>query len=141
MRVALSSALMGGTRVAPLIPVRIRAGAGRPGVRRVLTTALLLFGLLAVSAVARARSATEEHNAAGLAAYSKLHFREAEAQFQAAVDADPGSAAALYYLGYTVYKIAEPKRHDDPGKRRAAELFARAYAIDPDFRPGWGVRP
>ena len=58
---------------------------------------------------------------------------EAERHFQAAVDADPGSAAALYYPGYTVYKIAEPKRPNDPGKRRAAELFARAYQIDPGF--------
>ena len=101
----------------------------------------LLFGILAISAAATAQNGADEQSAAGLAAYWKLHFREAEAHFQAAVDADPGSAAALYYLGYTVYKIAEPKRHDDPGKRRAAELFARAYAIDPDFRPGWGVRP
>jgi tetratricopeptide (TPR) repeat protein len=101
----------------------------------------ILFGILAVSTVAAAQNGPDEHRAAGLAAYGKLHFREAEAHFQAAVDADPQSAAALYYLGYTVYKIAEPKRHDDPGKRRAAELFARAYAIDPDFRPGWVVRP
>jgi tetratricopeptide (TPR) repeat protein len=99
----------------------------------------LLFGVLAISAVAGAQSAAEEHRAAGLAAYWKLHFQEAAGHFQAAVDADPQSAAALYYLGYTVYKIAEPKRHDDPGKRRAAELFARAYQIDPGFTPGWGV--
>jgi tetratricopeptide (TPR) repeat protein len=108
--------------------------------RGILTTGLL-FGFLALSAVARAESTAEEHRAAGMEAYWKLHFREAEGHFQAAVDADPQSAAALYYLGYTVYKIAEPKRHDDPGKRRAAEFFARAYAIDPDFRPGWGIRP
>jgi len=69
-----------------------------------------------------------------MAAYWKLHFQEAQGHFQAAVDADPNSAAALYYLGYTVYKIAEPKRPNDPGKRRAAELFARAYQIDPALR-------
>jgi hypothetical protein len=40
---------------------------------------------------------------------------------------------------YTVYKIAEPKKPNDPGKRRAAELFARAYQIDPGFTPDWGV--
>ena len=107
--------------------------------RRTLTTGLL-FGLLALSAVAGAQSTAEEHSAAGMAAYRKLHFHEAEGHFQAAVDADPGSAAALYYLGYTVYKIAEPKRPNDPGKRRAAELFARAYEIDPGFTPDWGVR-
>jgi uncharacterized protein HemY len=107
--------------------------------RRTLTTGLLL-GILALSAVARAQGTAEEHRTAGMAAYKRLHFQEAEGHFQAAVDADPGSAAALYYLGYTVYKIAEPKRPNDPGKRRAAELFARAYQIDPGFTPGWGVR-
>jgi hypothetical protein len=106
--------------------------------RRTLTTGLL-FGALALAAAARAQVTSEEDRAAGLAAYWKLHFQEAERHFQAAVDADPGSAAALYYLGYTVYKIAEPKRPNDPGKRRAAELFARAYRIDPGFKPGWGV--
>jgi len=107
--------------------------------RRTLTTGLL-FGVLATSALARAENAGEEQRAAGLAAYRKLHFQVAERHFQAAVDADPSSAAALYYLGYTVYKIAEPKRPNDPGKRRAAELFARAYQIDPGFAPGWGVQ-
>jgi tetratricopeptide (TPR) repeat protein len=100
----------------------------------------LLFGVLALAAVAGAQTTAEEDRAAGLAAYGKLHFQEAERHFQAAVDADPGIAAALYYLGYTVYKIAEPKRPNDPGKRRAAELFARAYQIDPGFTPGWGAR-
>jgi tetratricopeptide (TPR) repeat protein len=107
--------------------------------RRTLTTGLL-FGVLSLSAVGRAQNAAEEQRAAGMTAYLKLHFQEAEGHFHAAVDADPGSAAALYYLGYTVYKIAEPKRPNDPGKRRAAELFARAYQIDPAFTPGWGVR-
>lgn len=106
--------------------------------RRILTAGLL-FGVLALSGVAHAQNAAEDHRAAGMAAYWKLHFQEAQGHFQAAVDADPNSAAALYYLGYTVYKIAEPKRPNDPGKRRAAELFARAYQIDPGFAPGWGV--
>lgn len=106
--------------------------------RRVCTVGLL-FGALALSAVARAETTTEEHRAAGLKAYWQLHFAEAEGHFRAAVDADPGSAAALYYLGYTVYKIAEPKRPNEPGKQRAAELFARAYEIDPGFTPGWGI--
>jgi hypothetical protein len=105
---------------------------------RTVCTIGLLFGALALSAVARAESTAEEQTAAGLKAYWRLHFSEAEGHFQAAVDADPGSAAALYYLGYTVYKIAEPKRPNDPGKQRAAGLFARAYDIDPAFTPGWG---
>jgi len=107
--------------------------------RRILTVGLL-FGVLALSGVARAQNEAEEHRAAGMAAYWKLHFQEAERHFQAAVDADPNSAAALYYLGYTVYKIAEPKRPNDSGKHRAAELFARAYQIDPGFTPDWAVR-
>ena len=53
------------------------------------------------------------------------------------MDADPQSAAAHYYLGYVVYKIAEPKRPFHPEKQRAADLFAKAYALDPTFRPAW----
>ena len=106
--------------------------------RRALTTGLL-FGVLALTGVARADTTSESHRVAGLAAYWRLDFQAAKGQFQAAVDADPQNAAALYYLGYTVYKIAEPKRPNDPGKQRAAELFARAYEIDPGFRPGWGA--
>jgi TolA-binding protein len=74
---------------------------------------------------------------AGLALFKKRHFTAAESEFQKAVDADPGSAAANFYLGYTVYKIAEPKRPFHPDKRRAAELFAKAYELDPHFRPVW----
>ena len=74
---------------------------------------------------------------AGLALFKKRHFTAAESEFQKAVDADPGSAAANFYLGYTVYKIAEPKRPFHPDKRRAAELVAKAYELDPHFRPVW----
>jgi tetratricopeptide (TPR) repeat protein len=74
---------------------------------------------------------------AGLALFRKRRFKQAETEFEKAVGADPGSAAANFYLGYTVYKIAEPKRPNDPGKRRAAELFAKAYDLDPAFRPVW----
>jgi len=74
---------------------------------------------------------------AGLALFKKRHFTEAEAEFQKAVDADPAGAAGYFYLGYTVYKIAEPKRPFHPEKRRAADLFAKAYDLDPSFRPVW----
>lgn len=77
------------------------------------------------------------HIDAGRAAYRRRRFQEAQRHFQAAVDADPGSAAAHFYLGYTVYKIAEPKSPFHPEKRRAAELFAKAYELDPTFRPSW----
>ena len=106
--------------------------------RRTLTAGLVL-GLLALPTMAGAQSAADEQRAAGLAAYWRLHFQEAQKHFQAAVDADPTSAASHYYLAYTVYKIAEPKRPNDPGKQEAAALFAKAYEIDPFFTPGWGL--
>lgn len=74
---------------------------------------------------------------AGLTAFRKRHFAKAEIEFRKAMDAEPQNAAAAFYLGYTYYKLAEPKRHDDPGKQQAAELFAKAYAIDPRFQPAW----
>jgi len=74
----------------------------------------------------------------GLEAFRRLHFVQAEASFEKAREEDPTSAAAAFYLGYTIYKIAEPKRPFDPGKQRAAEMFAKAFALDPNFRPVWG---
>ena len=73
----------------------------------------------------------DEHIQAGLAAYQRRRFSAARTHFQQAVDADPNSAAAHYYLGYTIYKIAEPKRPFHPDKKRAADLFAKAYELDP----------
>ena len=74
---------------------------------------------------------------AGLALYKKRRFRQAVAEFQRAVELDPQSAAAHYYLGYTIYKIAEPRRPNDPGKQEAAGHFARAYELNPNFKPTW----
>jgi tetratricopeptide (TPR) repeat protein len=74
---------------------------------------------------------------AGLAAFRKRHFAKAESEFKKALDADPNSAAANFYLGYTYYKIAEPHRRLTPDKQRALELFDKAYALDPGFRPVW----
>ena len=76
---------------------------------------------------------------AGLKAFRRRNFRQAEIQFRTAVDADPQNAAATFYLAYTYYKIAEPKRPFHPEKQKAAELFAKAYALDPTFRPVWGT--
>lgn len=103
---------------------------------RIATT---LFAVFAFTGLAQGQDVAAGQRAAGMSAYWKLHFQEAEDHFQAAVDADPQSAAAMYYLAYTVYKIAEPKRPNDPGKRRAAELFAKAYDLDPGFTPSWGI--
>lgn len=76
----------------------------------------------------------------GLAAFKRRHFRQAELAFQRALDADPQSAAAAFYLGYALYKRAEPTRRLTPEKRRAAEMFAKAFALDPAFRPVWGAK-
>src|SRR5947207_3451550 len=74
----------------------------------------------------------------GLAAFAKGRFTTARAAFERAVAADPQNAAAHFYLGYTIYKIAEPKKHDSPGKKEAAAEFAKAYELDPNFKPVWG---
>ncbi len=77
---------------------------------------------------------------AGLRYYHRRQFTRAAAEFQAAADANPQDAAAAWYLAYTWYKIAEPKRPFHPEKQKAAELFAKAYALDPTFKPDWGRR-
>lgn len=77
--------------------------------------------------------------AAGLKAFKRRNFRQAEIQFRTAMDADPSSAAAVFYLAYTYYKIAEPKRPFHPEKQKAAQLFAKAYELDPKFKPVWGT--
>ena len=77
---------------------------------------------------------------AGLVDFKKHRFAKAQAEFQQAVDADGNSAAAYFYLGYTVYKIAEPKHPFHPDKQKAAGLFAKAYELDPGFQPVWRSR-
>jgi tetratricopeptide (TPR) repeat protein len=84
--------------------------------------------------------AAQEYIDAGLKAFKRRRFAAAQADFQKAVDADPQSAAATFYLGYTYYKIAEPTRRLTPGKKKAAELFAKAFELDPAFRPVWGEK-
>jgi tetratricopeptide (TPR) repeat protein len=78
-----------------------------------------------------------EHVDAGLAAFRRRRFAAARDHFQQAVAADPNSAAAHFYLGYSIYKIAEPKRPFHPQKQEAAEHFAQAYNLDPTFKPVW----
>ena len=77
---------------------------------------------------------------AGLSAFRKRRFAAAREHFEQAVAADPNSAAAHFYLGYVIYKIAEPKRPFHPEKQRAATEFAKAYELDPQFKPAWGPR-
>jgi len=75
---------------------------------------------------------------AGIAAFKKRHFAKAKAEFEKAEAADPQSAAAAYYLGYTYYKIGEPSKRMNANKEKAKELFARAFSLDPAFNPTWG---
>lgn len=75
---------------------------------------------------------------AGFAAFKKRRFAEAEVDFRKAMEADPGSAGPYFYLGYTYYKMAERKRPFHPDKEKAKEMFAKAYSMDPSFRPVWG---
>ena len=67
---------------------------------------------------------------AGLAAFKKRRFAQAEVDFRKAMEADPGSAGPYFYLGYTVYKIAEPKRPFHPEKRRAAVFLVTYFLSD-----------
>ena len=75
---------------------------------------------------------------AGIAAFKKRRFAAARAEFEKAEAADPQSAAAAYYLGYTYYKMGEPSRRMNANKEKARELFAKAFSLDPAFRPTWG---
>jgi tetratricopeptide (TPR) repeat protein len=75
---------------------------------------------------------------AGIAAFKKRHFARAKAEFEKAEEADPQSAAAAYYLGYTYYKIGEPSKRMNANKEKAKELFAKAFSLDPAFTPTWG---
>jgi Tfp pilus assembly protein PilF len=88
-------------------------------------------------AAANDRQACETFIAQGLQSYRRLHFQEARHEFQKAVDADPTSAAAHFYLGYTLYKIGEPTRRLTPEKVQAREEFARCFELDQSFRPVW----
>jgi len=77
---------------------------------------------------------------AGVAAFKRKRFAKAEADFRKAVDADPGSAAAHFYLAYTKYKLVEKKKPFHPGKQEAAAEFAKAYELDPTFQPIWHMK-
>jgi tetratricopeptide (TPR) repeat protein len=80
------------------------------------------------------------HLDAGLKAFKRRRYVQAEAEFRKAVEANPESAAAHFYLGYTYYKRTEPRRRLTPDKQRAAEEFAKAFELDPAFRPVWGSK-
>jgi tetratricopeptide (TPR) repeat protein len=87
---------------------------------------------------ATAASAVDPHISAGIAAFKKRRFSAARAEFEKAETANPESAAAAYYLGYTFYKLGEPSRRMNANKEKAKELFAKAFRLDPAFTPTWG---
>lgn len=70
----------------------------------------------------------------GLRAYWRKNFSAAEAEFRRAHELDPQSAAAAFYLGYSIYKQFE-WRPFHPDKQRAKEMFGRAFELDPAFTP------
>jgi tetratricopeptide (TPR) repeat protein len=74
---------------------------------------------------------------AGLRAFRARRLPAARAAFENAVAADPQSAAAAFYLGYTLYKIGEPSHRMNANKERARELFAKAFSLDPQFQPAF----
>jgi tetratricopeptide (TPR) repeat protein len=84
-----------------------------------------------------AAGSPESHIEAGLKEFKRRRFARAQEHFEQALQANPEDPAATFYLAYTVYKIAEPKRPFHPDKQRAAELFAKAYSLDPTFKPVW----
>lgn len=73
----------------------------------------------------------------GLALLKSGRYTAARNVLEAVVAAEPESAAAHFYLGYALYKIAEPTRRLTPEKQKAAEHFAKSVALDPAFRPAF----
>lgn len=65
--------------------------------------------------------------AQGLQHYWKGEYADALAVLSAAAEADPASVSALYYRGYTHYKMGD--------FAAAREDFNTAYALDPFFTP------
>lgn len=85
-----------------------------------------------------APSSADAAIADGLKAFKRRRFRAALADFEKAMAADPQSAAAAFYCGYTHYKLGEPSRRMNDQKEQARELFAKAFTLEPGFRPAWG---
>ncbi len=91
-------------------------------------------------AAAPAGASASAYIETGLAAFRARRLAAARAAFENAVAADPQSAAAAFYLGYTLYKLGEPSRRMNANKERAKELFAKAFSLDPQFQPAFGKK-
>jgi hypothetical protein len=114
-----------------------------------ITTATLLMATLwmpaqdpaaAAPAASASSMSADDHIQAGLASFRKHRFAAAKTHFEDGGAANPDRAPAHFYLGYTIYKIAEPKRPNSPGKQEAAGHFAKAFELDPKFVPTWHHR-
>ena len=92
------------------------------------------------AAPAAAASEAQAHIDAGLKAYKRRRFAQAAAELQKAVEADPSSAAAHFYLGYAYYKMGEPSLRMNENKEKAKAEFAKAFELDPTFTPVWGTK-
>jgi Tfp pilus assembly protein PilF len=68
-------------------------------------------------------SAAVEHNEAGRHAFTEGQWSIARQQFESAIQASPGSAAAHYNLGMVLYRTGAVKE--------AAEHFTIAAALEP----------
>jgi len=95
-------------------------------------------GVTAADQPASPSGAATPYLDSGIAAFKKRRFAAARTEFEKAEAAEPQSAAAAYYLGYTHYKMGEPSRRMNANKEKAKELFARAFTLDPAFQPTWG---
>ncbi len=95
----------------------------------------------AQAAAAPATSTAASFIEKGLSAFRARRLAAARVEFEEAVAADPQSAAAAFYLGYTLYKIGEPSRRMNANKERAKELFAKAFSLDPTFQPTFRKAP
>lgn len=92
---------------------------------------LALFALPAMGATPTTCGAPGDYSA-GLCAYQKRQFAEAERRFRAIVEADakdPETIRATYFLARTLMKTG---RYDE-----AAKLFIRIYDIDRPFYDDW----
>jgi Flp pilus assembly protein TadD len=80
-----------------------------------------------VQASLPATSPTDADFQKGLSIYQKQDFATALPNLEAAVQANPQSAEAYFYLGYALYKL---KRFDE-----SRLAFTQTYQLQPDYRP------
>lgn len=104
---------------------------------RILFVSGMIF-LLSISSVRAQETTTEPQTSTpavaesgsfetGMQLYRQKKYRDAIAEFEKVVAADPKNAAAYYFLGYAHYIL---DHHSD-----ALAAFAKAFEADPAFDP------